>query len=148
MGNTYKPMAVSFQCMTKSTTKNNNNNKSQKKKKAKEGTCFRDRVIDRDKCHRKVTMIKLKKELGLYKRNILRISAEQLQCSGQARIQTSKTEDKMGQGKAEMTKQTRISGGLVQKARGKKGQKTRDPGPGGVCVCVCVCVCVEGQGGS
>ena len=26
MGNTCKPMAVSFQCMTKSTTNNNNNN--------------------------------------------------------------------------------------------------------------------------
>ena len=37
MGNTCKPMAVSFQCMTKSTTiKNNNNNKKEKKEKKKE----------------------------------------------------------------------------------------------------------------
>ena len=53
----------------------------------------------------------------------------------------------MGQGKAETTKQTQISGGLVQKASGKKGQKTKDSGPGGVCVCVCVCEYVAGQGG-
>ena len=34
MGNTCKPMAVSFQCMTKSTTiKNNNNNFLKKKSK-------------------------------------------------------------------------------------------------------------------
>ena len=44
MGNTCKPMAVSFQCMTKSTTINKNNNlkkkdtkgKKQKKKKKKD----------------------------------------------------------------------------------------------------------------
>ena len=36
MGNTCKPMAVSFQCMTKSTTiKNNNNKKKEKEKKRK-----------------------------------------------------------------------------------------------------------------
>ena len=33
MGNTCKPMAVSFQCMTKSTTNKNNNNLKKKKKK-------------------------------------------------------------------------------------------------------------------
>ena len=34
MGNTCKPMAVSFQCMTKSTTiKNNNNNNNNNKEK-------------------------------------------------------------------------------------------------------------------
>ena len=32
MGNTCKPMAVSFQCMTKSTTNKNNNNNNKKKK--------------------------------------------------------------------------------------------------------------------
>ena len=36
MGNTCKPMAVSFQCMTKSTTNKNNNNKKIKKEKKKE----------------------------------------------------------------------------------------------------------------
>ena len=35
MGNTCKPMAVSFQCMTKSTTIKNNNNNLKKKKKRK-----------------------------------------------------------------------------------------------------------------
>ena len=33
MGNTCKPMAVSFQCMTKSTTIKKNNNKKNKKNK-------------------------------------------------------------------------------------------------------------------
>ena len=33
MGNTCKPMAVSFQCMTKFTTNKNNNNKNKKIKK-------------------------------------------------------------------------------------------------------------------
>ena len=33
MGNTCRPMAVSFQCMTKSTTIKKNNNKKQRKKK-------------------------------------------------------------------------------------------------------------------
>ena len=33
MGNTCKPMAVSFQCMTKFTTNKNNNNKKKEKKK-------------------------------------------------------------------------------------------------------------------
>ena len=33
MGNTCKPMAVSFQCMTKSTTNNNNNNNKKRRKK-------------------------------------------------------------------------------------------------------------------
>ena len=33
MGNTCKPMAVSFQCMTKSTTNKNNNNKKKREKK-------------------------------------------------------------------------------------------------------------------
>ena len=36
MGNTCKPMAVSFQCMTKSTT-NNKKKKKEKKKKKKKG---------------------------------------------------------------------------------------------------------------
>ena len=35
MGNTCKPMAVSFQCMTKSTTNKNNNNKKIKRRKLK-----------------------------------------------------------------------------------------------------------------
>ena len=36
MGNTCKPMAVSFQCMTKSTTiKNNNNNNKKEKQREK-----------------------------------------------------------------------------------------------------------------
>ena len=43
MGNTCKPMAVSFQCMTKSTTiKKNNNNfkkKKERKKKRKKNSC-------------------------------------------------------------------------------------------------------------
>ena len=36
MGNTCKPMAVSFQCMTKSTTNKNNNNKEKIKVNQKE----------------------------------------------------------------------------------------------------------------
>ena len=43
MGNTCNPMAVSFQCMTKSTTiKKNNNNfkkKKERKKKRKKNSC-------------------------------------------------------------------------------------------------------------
>ena len=39
MGNTCKPMAVSFQCMTKSNTnKNNNNNNNNSKKKKRNQT--------------------------------------------------------------------------------------------------------------
>ena len=42
MGNTCKPMAVSFQCMTKSTTnlKSNNNKKKKRKKRKKQEKDF------------------------------------------------------------------------------------------------------------
>ena len=41
MGNTCKPMAVSFQCMTKSTTiKNNNNNKKENKTTTKNKSSY------------------------------------------------------------------------------------------------------------
>ena len=43
MGNTCKPMAVSFQCMTKSTTnkKNKKKNKKEKQKKRSKGLLLR-----------------------------------------------------------------------------------------------------------
>ena len=39
MGNTCKLLAVSFQCMTKSTTNKNNNNNNKKKKDQVHRTC-------------------------------------------------------------------------------------------------------------
>ena len=49
MGNTCKPMALSFQCMTKFTTKKNNNNKLNIKEKKEKSFC--NWLLDTDKNH-------------------------------------------------------------------------------------------------
>ena len=61
MGNTCKPMAVSFQCMTKFTTnKKNNNNKKKKNRK-------RDTDVKKKKAIRKQLGIKQPQKSQIYK---------------------------------------------------------------------------------
>ena len=60
MGNTCKPMAVSFQCMTKFTTKKKNHKKKQKQiqnQSSHQWRCltYKQTVIDRDNCNEKTT---------------------------------------------------------------------------------------------
>ena len=61
MGNTCKPMAVSFQCMTKSTANKNNNNKKKKRYLYQIAISRNNFILLRESyLHNKATLIKKK----------------------------------------------------------------------------------------